>query len=137
MPLVLNGNIYIYLPYDPVLHLCKKLGKATIAAKESRVDFDNINDSADPVMVQKWAEEEAKAFRNRDTDEEAMDIFDIKVCKGEFSVTCCLIWLVFMHELASTKAEYHLNLLKEESEASGRRGSSTLLAQGLKIEELQ
>ena len=43
-----------------------------------------INDSAKPAMVQKWAEEEAKAFRNRDTDEEAMDIFDIKVCKGEF-----------------------------------------------------
>lgn len=127
----------ICLPYDLVLRLCKKLRKATVAEKESRDDFDNINSSADPMMVQQWAEEEAKAFRNRDTDEEAMDIFDIKVCKGGRSVTCCFVWSFFMHDSAPSKAEYHLNLLKEESEASGRRGSSTLLAQGLKIEESQ
>jgi hypothetical protein len=41
-----------------------------------------LNDSADPAMVQEWMEQEADALRNRDVDETAMDIYDIKIEKG-------------------------------------------------------
>lgn len=66
-----------------VFRLCKKLEKAADSVKDSQVDFSNINDSADPGMVERWAKEEAEAQRDRDEDEEAMDIFDIKTSKGQ------------------------------------------------------
>jgi len=39
--------------------------------------------------------------------------------------------------LAPSKAELQLALLEEERTSSGQKGSTTLLAQGLKIEEAQ
>jgi hypothetical protein len=41
------------------------------------------------------------------------------------------------HQLAPSKAELQLDLLEEEWTSSKIKGSTTLLAQGLKIEESQ
>src|ERR1700677_803628 len=62
---------------------CKKLQKAVNSVKDSQVDFSHINDSANPRMVERWANEEAEAQQNRDEHEEAMGIFDIKTSKGQ------------------------------------------------------
>jgi hypothetical protein len=40
-------------------------------------------------------------------------------------------------DLAPSKAELQLNLMEEEHASGGRKGSASLLAQGLKIEETQ
>jgi hypothetical protein len=64
------------------VRLCQKYKRAVESAKESHADFKHINDSADPLMVQKWSQEEAKAQRNRDHQEDAMDIFDLRISKG-------------------------------------------------------
>jgi hypothetical protein len=66
------------------VRLCQKYKNAVESAKESHTDFKHINDSADPVMVQKWSQEEAEAQRNRDDQEDAMDIFDLRISKGMF-----------------------------------------------------
>ena len=67
---------------DAVLRLCKKYAEANKAAKVSEANFAALNDSADPTLVQEWTDQEAEALRNRDVDEAAMDIYDIKIDKG-------------------------------------------------------
>jgi hypothetical protein len=89
-------------------------------------------------MVERWREEEAEAYRNRDEDEKSMDIFDIKACKGIVNfMTIGKVVSSFISTPAPTKAEFELNLLTEERNSDGRKGSTSLLAQGLKIEEMQ
>src|SRR5882762_653622 len=66
-----------------IYRLCKKYKKAVDSAKASQIDFSNINDSADPEVVAKWSEQEMQAQQDRDEHEEAMDIYDIKISKGE------------------------------------------------------
>jgi len=65
-----------------IFRLCQKYKNAVESTKESHTDFKNINDSADPQMVQRWSDEEAEAQRNRDKQGDAMDIFDLKISKG-------------------------------------------------------
>ena len=71
----------IRFPNHLVFHLCQKHAKTVKAARDSKDDFSHLNSSADPPLVQKWADEEAEAFRARDLNEASMDIFDIKICK--------------------------------------------------------
>lgn len=66
-----------------IFRLCQKFKMTVESAKESHMDFQKINDSADSNMVRRWAEEEAEAQRNRDHQEGAMDIFDLTVSKGK------------------------------------------------------
>ena len=65
-----------------IFRLCQKYKNVVESTKESHTDFKNINDSADPQMVQRWSDEEAEAQRNRDKQGDAMDIFDLKISKG-------------------------------------------------------
>jgi len=65
-----------------VFWLCAKLRKAIDSAKASVEDFKNINESADPKVTEIWLKEESDAQNNRDGDDKAMDIFDLKVAKG-------------------------------------------------------
>jgi hypothetical protein len=43
-----------------------------------------LNDSSDPKLVKVWTAQDAAAQADRNNNEAAMDIFDIKVDKGEF-----------------------------------------------------
>lgn len=72
----------IRFPNHLVFRLCRKHAEAVKAAKDSKDDFSDLNSSADPSLVRKWADEEAEALRARDLNEASMDIFDIKICKG-------------------------------------------------------
>jgi hypothetical protein len=96
-----------------IFRLCPKLKNAVESAKDSQRDFENINNSADPEMVQTWSEEEAEAQRNRDQNEAAMDIFDLKVSKGGL-----LCWLII--------PTAHLGFSTQQSRASpGSAGGGT------------
>ena len=68
-----------------IFRLCKKYKKAVESTRDSQADFSSLSESADPAMVARWAEEEAKAQRDRDQHEGAMDIFDIRLSKGSLS----------------------------------------------------
>lgn len=63
--------------------LCKKLPNATAELKDAEEDFKAINSSADPALVALWAEQERLAQKDRDRDSNSMDIFDIKLHKGQ------------------------------------------------------
>src|SRR5882757_2812932 len=54
-----------------IFRLCKKYKKALESARDSQADFSNLNESADPAMVARWAEEEAKAQQDWDQHEGA------------------------------------------------------------------
>jgi hypothetical protein len=89
-------------------------------------------------LIRAWSEQEATAQAERNRDEESMDIFDIRIEKGE------LPYYIFGNQglltpdwLGPSKADLQLQLLEEERLSTGRRGSSGLLAQALKIEESQ
>jgi Kyakuja-Dileera-Zisupton transposase len=68
-----------------IFRLCQKFKTAVESAKASHIDFQHINDGADPEVAKKWSEEEEKAQSIRHQREEAMDIFDLMISKGEWS----------------------------------------------------
>jgi hypothetical protein len=72
---------------NAVTRLYKKKAEAKKSAKESQEDFAALNDSADPVLIKAWSEQEAEAQANRNHDEESMDIYDIKIEKGDLLFT--------------------------------------------------
>jgi len=45
--------------------------------------LDSLNASADPAMVKEWVRQEEAAQRDRQTNPEAMDIFDLKTPRGK------------------------------------------------------
>ena len=65
-----------------IFRLCKKYKKALESARDSQIDFSNLNDSADAGMVDQWLDQEAEAQWERDKNEGAMDIFDLLISKG-------------------------------------------------------
>jgi hypothetical protein len=61
--------------------------EAIKSARDSQGDFAALNDSADPALIRAWSEQEATAQAERNWHEESMDIFDIKIEKGELLFT--------------------------------------------------
>jgi hypothetical protein len=59
------------------------LPKAVKGCKDSQEAFDELNNGADPVKVKEWAEQEEMAQAGRDADESVMDIYDIKISRGQ------------------------------------------------------
>ena len=96
--LILMGKCNTLSLHDVILNiplsvnrLCKKFPTSVASAKASADDFQAISLSADPKMVEKWTNQEAEAQRNRDRDESAMDMFDVKMSKGLDYDMCCYI----------------------------------------------
>jgi hypothetical protein len=71
-----------------VMRLCKKLPTAFRESNSSEASFKALNDSANPELVKGWEAQELVAQEQRDTNEAAMDIFDVKTQKGEAPVFC-------------------------------------------------
>jgi hypothetical protein len=69
--------------HPPVDRLCEKLLKAITSSKSSKRAFDVLNKSAEPGLVKVWQEQEAAALLGRNENPPSMDIFDMKVQKGE------------------------------------------------------
>ncbi|KAG1882456.1 hypothetical protein F4604DRAFT_1879500 [Suillus subluteus] len=104
--------------------LCRKFKEAARGAAESKLSFQNINETAHPDMVILWEAEEALAQANRLEDPAAMDIYEVRL------------------EKAPTRKQQELRLLQAQNHPDhlvtsslSRRGAATWLATGLTIEE--
>ena len=92
-----TGCTYIVLlviMHDRLAHLVakflsRKLKEAIKGAAESKLAFDNLNETAQPDMVILWKEEEAIAHANRAEDPAAMDIYEVRLERGK-----CLLLLI-------------------------------------------
>ncbi|KAG1900879.1 uncharacterized protein F5891DRAFT_935226, partial [Suillus fuscotomentosus] len=71
--------------------LCRKFKEAARGAAESRLSFQNLNETAHPDMVSLWEADEALAQVNRLEDPTAMDIYEVRLKKGR-----CQILLTFI-----------------------------------------
>ncbi|KAG2339242.1 hypothetical protein BDR05DRAFT_862022, partial [Suillus weaverae] len=56
--------------------LCRKFKEAARGAAESKISFQNLNETAHPDMVILWEAEEALAHANQLEDPTAMDIYE-------------------------------------------------------------
>lgn len=56
--------------------------KAENGLADSRQAFEELNDSADPTLVDAWRMLGKAAADRRDEDENAMDVYDVQVEKG-------------------------------------------------------
>ncbi|KAG1830857.1 hypothetical protein EV424DRAFT_1470239 [Suillus variegatus] len=92
-----------------MIRISKKFKEAIKGASESKLAFDNLNETANPDMVVLWKAEEALAHANRAEDPMAMDIYEVRLERGK----CPLLLAV------------------------RQRGAATWLATGLTIEESQ
>ncbi|KAG1863518.1 hypothetical protein DFJ58DRAFT_724933 [Suillus subalutaceus] len=108
--------------------LSRKLKEAIKGAAESKLAFDNLNETAQPDMVIIWKEEEALAHANRAEDPAAMDIYEVRLERGK----------------SPTRKQQELHLLQAQNcpehpviNPPSRRGAATWLATGLTIEESQ
>ncbi|KAG2033074.1 hypothetical protein BDR03DRAFT_872783, partial [Suillus americanus] len=106
--------------------LSRKLKEAIKGAAESKLVFDNLNETAQPDMFILWKEEEALAHANRAEDPAAMEIYEVQLERGK-----CLLSL----ELHLLQAQNHPD--HPVINPPGRRGAATWLATGLTIEESQ
>ncbi|KAG2351351.1 hypothetical protein BDR07DRAFT_1501721 [Suillus spraguei] len=106
--------------------LSRKLKEAIKGSAESKLAFQNLNETAHPNMVVLWEAEEALTHANRAEDPTAMDIYEVQL------------------EKAPTRKQQELRLLQAQNhpdypltDPPGRRGAATWLATSLTIEELQ
>ncbi|KAG2113783.1 uncharacterized protein F5147DRAFT_650200 [Suillus discolor] len=63
--------------------LCRKFKEAAQGAAESKLSFQNLNETVQPAIVILWEAEEALAQANRLEDPTAMDIYEVRLEKGK------------------------------------------------------
>lgn len=66
-----------------MLALSRKYPKAIQGYKESQEVFEELDGSTDKVLREEWVRQEKKAQSCRHQDESAMDIYEVKLDKGE------------------------------------------------------
>ncbi|KAG2094649.1 uncharacterized protein F5147DRAFT_657123 [Suillus discolor] len=69
--------------------LCRKFKEAARGAAESKMSFQNLNETAHPDMVILWEAEEALAHANRLEDPTAMDIYEVRLEKESNRSCAC------------------------------------------------
>lgn len=84
--------------------------------KDTKLSFEQLNDSMDPVLVQKWKVEEEKAMLQRG---EALSIYDIRTQK------------------APSQAEMQLALNQKQRKGERETGTVDWLTVGLALEHEQ
>ncbi|KAG1772256.1 hypothetical protein EV702DRAFT_937639, partial [Suillus placidus] len=102
--------------------LSRKYKEAKRGTVESSQAFDELNDVADPDMVDRWEEQERTAQASWMEDPSTLDIYDV--------------WL----NKAKSRKEIELDLLQTSFHRPGARpqlGAATWLASGITIEEVQ
>ena len=97
--------------------------------------FDSLNASTDPAMVKEWVQQEEATQKDRQTNPEAMDIFDLKIPCSK---------LIFGRERTLSSdfcpgkmsAQFLMELLVANPAPTAAK-SSSLITEGLKLEEAQ
>lgn len=88
-------------------------------------------------MIQQWTAEADKALGDRQTSEEALDIFDVQLEKGLNRQYFFDLQSVEHGSSAPGKAKIKLELAEHEMKSGTFRGVTTWLASGIKIQEYQ
>ncbi|KAG1839869.1 hypothetical protein C8R48DRAFT_621358, partial [Suillus tomentosus] len=96
--------------------LCKKYNKAVRGTADSKLAFEMLDETADPVKVREWEAQERAAHQRHRRDPTAMDIYEVQLQK------------------APTRKQQEIRLLAEQGQ---HPGAATWLAEGLTIEEAQ
>jgi hypothetical protein len=120
---------------DAVPALCRKYPEAKADLIDSMAAFESLKATCDPKLIEKWSQQAAKAQRDRDTREDAMDIYDVTTEKGFSCSNSCGHTLI--ERIAPGQAKIQLELVLEEEFNAPLRGAVTWLACGLGIEESQ
>jgi hypothetical protein len=81
--------MYDWLACPIAKFLSRKLQEAIKGAVESKLVFDNLNETAQPDMIILWKKEEPLAHTNRVEDPAAMGIYEVWLKRGK-----CLLLLV-------------------------------------------
>ncbi|KAG1722296.1 hypothetical protein EDB19DRAFT_1645857, partial [Suillus lakei] len=122
---ILSTHImHVQLACPVAKFLSRKLKEAIKGAVESKLAFDNLNETAHPEMVILWKAEEALAHANRAEDPTAMDIYEVWLEKGKYR------HLLVVQQAQNCPDHPVIN-------PPGQRGAATWLATGLTIEESQ
>ena len=80
-----------YLPMhldNAGLFLSRKYKEAKRGTAESSQAFEELNDAADPDMVVRWEEQEKVAQASRIDNPSALDVYDVRLNKGESRAVC-------------------------------------------------
>ncbi|KAG1889757.1 uncharacterized protein F5891DRAFT_987250 [Suillus fuscotomentosus] len=102
--------------------LCRKYKEAMKGVAESASAFDKLNETADPIMIATWEEQDRYAHSCRVADPSAMDVFEVQLKR------------------APTRKQQELALLSSRVGRLGgnlQRGAATWIASGITIEEMQ
>jgi hypothetical protein len=70
------------------LFLSRKYKEAKRGTAESSQAFEELNDAADPDMVVRWEEQEKVAQASRIDNPSALDVYDVRLNKGESRAVC-------------------------------------------------
>ncbi|KAG2099268.1 uncharacterized protein F5147DRAFT_747293 [Suillus discolor] len=62
--------------------LCRKYKEAMKGVAESASAFDKLNETADPIMIATWEEQDQYAHSCRVADPSAMDVFEVQLKRG-------------------------------------------------------
>ncbi|KAG1893413.1 uncharacterized protein F5891DRAFT_1196459 [Suillus fuscotomentosus] len=102
--------------------LCQKYKEAMKGVAESASAFDKLNETADPIMIATWEEQDRYAHSCRVADPSVMDVFEVQLKR------------------APTRKQQELALLSSRVGRLGgnlQRGAATWIASGITIEEMQ
>lgn len=115
--------------------ISSKLKTAVGVLQEADNALNAIQISATPAQISKWRDQETKARNERWDNPNAMDIYNVKISRGLHSSH--LEMLNADPVQGVTKAQQQIKLLERERARNELKGQSTLLAEGLRIQEDQ
>lgn len=118
-----------------VHHIMKKLKGAVGVLIEATNALNSISASATPTQIRSWKGQEATAQNNRWDDPNAMNIYNVKIARG-------MDIAIFSAQISDllpgvSKAQQQVDLLEKERQRNEAKGESTLMAEGLRLQEDQ
>lgn len=122
---------------DPVNSTSKKYCKALEMSPQSESAFDELTNRSAPDLVDQWREMEKKAKKDRWTRPDAMDVYDVRILKGEWLHIDNGVCMGVTENSGKTMVQVLLEMTKADGPNISRTGGTLWIADGLKIEEAQ
>ena len=119
-----------------VRRLVTKIHAARPMLDEAQAALDAICSTTPPECLSQWAIDEQHAQSTRGMDPTAMKIYNIQIKKGNPANSAGGTQLIDFPS-GVTKAQMQVRLLDEENRRNDLSGQSTLISEGLRLEEQQ